>query len=161
MAQWFSGICDDLLSKIVIWNSIYWAGETHSTRKYMDENTGRVVDKTTRCAHRVPFRLVELNHLVRIAAESKPGSELLKELESIRDIWKHGQVIHGNRFGYGYWSKVKLPDGMHRVITLAFYPEHAKEILDMLMEAKSGQKAANVDFAIQKKESEGKSVFEM
>lgn len=161
-AQWFGGICDELLVKIGVWNSFYWAGEIHSTRKYMSPRIGEgVIDKPTRCAHKIPFRLTELEHLVRIATEAKPNSEIVRELEGIKGLWKKGQAVQGNRYNQGLWKKIVLPAGLHRIITIAFYPEHAKEILEMLLEAKNGSQTVTFEKAVAEKATEGKSIFEI
>lgn len=157
---WYTGICDDLYKKIAIWKSAYWVGEVHSTRSWLDPKSGQPVDKPTRMAHRVPFREIELDHLLRITEQLKPNSPLLEELREIRKMWKYAKPIQGFRYMHSYWSKVPLPAGLHRSITLAFYPEHVNEIFDMLVEAKSGQKAQTADAAISSKRSEGKDIFE-
>lgn len=148
---WFTGICDELYQKIVLWNAAYWKGEVHSTRQFLNEK-GEVVDKPTKCAHRIPFRQQELDHLVRIASQLRPNTPMLDELKQLKSIWKKGKAVQGNVFRHAYWSKIVLPNGLHRSITLAFYPEHAKDVMNLLIEAKTNQ--------IQEKKRVGKDLFE-
>lgn len=151
-ALWFAGVCDELYQKIALWNQCYWTGgEVHSTRLWMDPKIGQPVPKPTRMAHRVPLREIELDHLLRIVEALRPGTPLLEELQQVRKIWKYAKPVKGYVFSCGYWSRVPLPHGMHRSITLAFYPEHVKEMVDILQEAKTGQKPIKPD---------GKDIFE-
>ncbi len=156
---WFVGPCDDLLIKVAIWDQAYWHGEVHSTRKWLDPLKG-VVDKPTKMAHYIPFREVELDHLIRIVGAMKPGSDLLHEIIDIRKVWKYGKPVIGFRYMRNYWSNVQLPPGLHRVIIMAFYPEHVKEILALLTEAKTGQKSAKLEAAIEEAKQAGKELFE-
>lgn len=159
-ALWYAGPCDDLLSKIIIWDQAYWMGEVHSTRKWLDPLKG-VIDKPTRMAHYIPFREIELDHLLRIVRVMRPDSELLSELEAVRKIWKYGKPVSGYRYMRSYWSKVSLPSpGMHRVIIMAFYPEHVKDILALLTEAKTGQKSSKLELAVEEARKAGKELFE-
>jgi hypothetical protein len=157
---WFAGICDEVLLKVVLWESAYWLGEVHSTRQWLNPKTAQIEDKPTRCAHQVPLRLQEIEHLVRIVETLRPGTKLVEELKEVQKIWKYGKPVQGYVYHYGYWSRVNLPKGIHRVVTLAFYPEHVTELLDILKEAKTGQKKASIDAAITKKKEEGKDLFE-
>lgn len=157
---WFAGICDDLLAKVAIWNQAYWYGEIHSTRKWLDPKTGQVVDKPTRMAHWIPFKELELDHLIRIVGILRPGSDLVRELEDVKKVWKYGKPVQGYRYMRSYWSKVNLPQGLHRVIVMCFYPEHVKDILAMLVEAKTGQKSSALDTAVEAAKQAGKDLFE-
>lgn len=156
---WFTGICDELLLKIAIWDQAYWVGEVHSTRQFL-ERDGRVVDKPTKIAHEMPIREIELDHIIRILEAMRPESQLLGEFQAIKRIWKYGKPVHGYRFMKSYWSRFNLPAGIHRVITVAFYPEHVKEVLNTLLEAKTGQKVATADLLIEKQKESGKELFE-
>lgn len=156
---WFTPICDDLRLKIAVWKEAYWYGEVHSTRPFLAKD-GHTIDKPTRCAHKIPIREVELDHLIRIIESLRPESHLLEELKQVKLIWRYGKPVQGYKYMQSYWSKVPLPAGMHRVITLAFYPEHVVEILGILNEAKTGQKAASLDQIIANRKKEGKDVFE-
>lgn len=149
-ALWFTPICDEVYRKIAIWDQFYWMGEIHSTRKWMNPASVQVEDKPTRMAHDIPFREIDLDHLVRIFEELRPKSPLAEEIRSLRKLWRFGKPVHGPRFSKGYWNKINLPAGLHRVIIVAFYPEHVKEILTVLLEAKTGQKVVR----------EGKDLFE-
>jgi len=135
-------VCDELLLKIAIWNQAYWFGEVHSTRKWMNPKSGLVEDKPTKTAHDIPFREIELDHLVRFMEALRPNSPLLEEIAELKKVLKYGKPVQGYRYTTSYWSKITLPKGIHRVITMCFYPEHVKEILSILEEAKTGQKSA-------------------
>lgn len=158
-ALWFTGICDELFVKIAIWYKAYWFGDTHSTRKFL-EKVGQVVDKPVKTAHHLPFREVELEHLIRILEALRPRSAMLEEWQKIRKLWKSGKPIRTRTYERGYWSKILLPVGLHRVVIVAFYDEHVKELLEILNEAKTGQKAATLDRITAEKKSEGKDIFE-
>lgn len=84
----------------------------------------------------------------------------MEELKEVQKIWKYGKPVQGYSFHQGYWARLNLPKGIHRIITLAFYPEHVTELLDILKEAKTGQKKASIDAAIEKRKEEGKDLFE-
>ena len=158
-ALWFAGPCDDLLIKVAIWDQAYWHGEIHSTRKWLDPLKG-VIDKPTRMAHYIPFREVELDHLIRIVEVMRPTSDLLAEIKDVRKVWKYGKPVQGFRYMRSYWSKVALPPGLHRVIIMAFYPEHVKDILALLTEAKTGQKNSKLEAAVIAAREAGKELFE-
>lgn len=156
---WFAGICDELLTKVAIWDQAYWVGEVHSTRQFL-ELDGRIVDKPTKIAHELPLREIELDHMIRILEAMRPESQLLGEFQDIKKIWKYGKPVRGFRFMKSYWSRFTLPQGIHRVITIAFYPEHVKEVLNTLLEAKTGQKVATIDAVVEKQKESGKDLFE-
>lgn len=159
-ALWFSPICNELQGKIALWNAAYWYGEIHSTRKWLNPTSGQVEDKPTRMAHEIPLREIELDHLIRIVESLRPNSEIISELKEIKKIWKYGKPIKGFRFQKSYWSNFILPSGIHRILTMCFYPEHIKEILAILEEAKTGQKALVIETAIEKAKEAGKELFE-
>lgn len=139
-ALWFTPLCDEVYRKIAIWDAMYWIGEIHSTRKWVNPTSVQVEDKPTRMAHDIPFREIELDHLVRIVEALRPNSPLAIEVKEIKRLWKFGRPLHGYKLVRSYWSKIQLPSGIHRTVTVAFYPEHVKEILAVLNEAKAGQK---------------------
>lgn len=155
---WFAGICDELYSKIAIWDNAYWYGEIHSTRQFLTKS-GELVDRPTKMAHEIPFREVELDQLIVIMEALRPATPMIEELKRLKKVWKYGKPVRGYVFRKSYWSKITLPQGMHRVITVAFYPEHVKDILTILQEAKTGQKAATFESIIKDK-SDGKDLFE-
>lgn len=156
-SMWFAGICDDLYRKIAIWETAYWHGDVHSTRLWMDPREGRAVPKATKMAHFIPFREAELEHLVRIVGDLRPSSTLLEEVKDLQGLWKHGKAVTGIRYNRSYWSKVALPKGLHRVITVVFYPEHVKDLLNLLTEARTGKSVEN--FVLEQKKA-GKELFE-
>jgi len=147
---WFKGVCDELYLKIAAWDKAYWFGMVHSTRKWLDPANGQVIDKPTKMAHEIPFREVELEHLSRIANELRSGSQLAEELKNLCVLWQHGRAVKGHKFSKGYWAAISLPPGLHRVITVAFYPEHVKDILYLLDEARGDSV----------RRAEGKELFE-
>ena len=164
---WYTGVCDDLYQKIAIWQFTYWHGMIHSTRKFVEkmgrseDNVGlRVVDKPVKIAHQIPFRVIELDNLIRILESLRPGTPMVEEWKTIRTLWKNGKPIVGRTYNRSYWSKVLLPQGLHRIITVVFYDEHVKELLDILLEAKTGYKPATLDTVLAEKKTEGKDIFE-
>lgn len=159
-ALWFRGVCDELEMKIRIWDGAYWYGNVHSTRKWCDPKDGHVIDKPTRMAHEIPFRELELDHLVRIVESLQPNTPMVEELKEVKKLWKYGKPVRGYRYAKSYWSKIVLPQGAHRVVTMAFYPEHVKEILAILVEAKTGKKVATIETSVAAKKQEGKDLFE-
>lgn len=138
-ALWFSGVCDELYRKIDVWEKAYWLGDVHSTREWLHPTTGRSIPKPVKMAHVIPFRDVEFIHLIRILDSLRPGSALLEEIKILHKMWKHGKPVLGSRFKRSYWSQVPLPAGIHRALTVVFYPEHVKELLTVLDEAKHGK----------------------
>lgn len=118
--------------------------------------TGELKDMIMKCAHEIPFREIELNHLIKIISVLRPGTLLLEELIKIKDLWKYGKAVRGYKYQKGYWSRINLPqsNGIYRILVVAFYQEHVKEILRILQEAKTGKKVEDTI-----KES-GKELFE-
>lgn len=153
--MWYAGIDDALYQRIAIWHEAYWFGDTHSTRKYLSA-TGEIKDKVMKTAHEIPFREIELDHLVKMVGSLRPGTLLLEELVKIQGLWKYGKAVRGYKFSKSYWSKINLPQGsgIYRVILIAFYQEHIKEILDILQEAKTGNKITGTQ------KTSGKELFE-
>jgi len=148
---WFKGIDDELYAKIQLWQKLYWSGEVHSTRKFMTPQG--VVDKPTKTVHYIPFRYVELDRLVMILEALRPNTPILEEWRRIRSMFHSAKPLTYLPYIKSYWGKARLPRGIHRVFTLAFFPEHVNEILSILNEAKTGQ-------AIQAAEARGKDLFE-
>lgn len=148
---WFQGIDDELYAKIQLWQKLYWGGEVHSTRKFMTPEG--VKDKPTKMMHYIPFRYVELDRLVQILEALRPKTPLTEEWTQIRSRFHAAKPITYIPYVKSYWSKAKLPKGIHRVFALAFFPEHVNEILSILNEAKTGQ-------AQQAQEARGKDLFE-
>jgi hypothetical protein len=150
-AIWFTGIDDALYSKIRLWHQMYWSGEVYATRKFMMPKG--VVDMPTKMTHYVPFRKIELDHMVRILESLRPKTVMLDDWKTIRNKWGLGKPLNYLPFQKSYWSKVRMPAGIHRVIPVVFYPEHLNEILLVLNEAKNGQVTAAV-------KAGGKELFE-
>lgn len=141
---WYSGVCDSVLRKVDYWVRHYEDGELAATRQFLDPKVG-VIDKPTKYAVTIPWKLVELKHLIRINTTLRPGTPLTEEIQRLEKIWKHGTLLPGGS----------------RVMTLIFYPEHVKELRSILLEAKSGQKAASLEEIMRKKQAEGKDLFEL
>lgn len=158
-AIWYAGICDQLLLKINMWFAFYNKGEVATTRDYLDIRKG-VIPKATSYAHKIPFRLEELEQLVRITSRMRPNTALLEELTIIKDKWKLGKPVNGNLYASSYWTHVILPPGIHRVVTLIFFPEHVTEIRNILIEAKTGQKNMGIKEQLDKVKETGKDIFE-
>ncbi len=112
----------------------------------MNPQSGLIEDKPTKTAHDIPFREIELEHLVRLMEALRPNSPLLEEVTKIKNLWKYGKPLKCILYAKSYWAKIKLPKGIHRVITVCFYPDHVEEILSILSEAKTGQKLAAIEF---------------
>lgn len=157
---WYRGVCDDLYRKIAIWDFAYWNGEVHSTRQWLNPITAREEPKPVKMAHWMPLREIELEHMLRILEALRPNTSMLEEWQKIKEMWKHGKTVQGSVYNKTYWSVVPLPSGIHRVITVAFYPEHVKELVAILEEAKTGQKNASLESAVEKAKQEGKGLFE-
>lgn len=138
--QWYSPVCDMVLTKVTLWRRNYEKGEVHSTCKFHDPREG-IVDKPTRYAHRIAWTKPEFDHLVRIMEEACPNKALVGELKTIRDeVLPKGQLVVGNA----------------RIVTMAFYPEHVDQILDTLKEARDGRQSTPADF-----QEEGRELFEV
>lgn len=157
---WYAGVCDELYQKIAMWQSAYWYGMPHSTMKWVNPKGLKVEDKPVKIAHQIPFREIELDNLIRILTALRPNTPMMEEWQTIRKLWKNGKPIVGRTYNKSYWSKLLLPNGLHRVLTVVFYDEHVKELLDILYEAKSGQKAATLDTITAERKAEGKDIFE-
>ena|SRR5208337_970117 len=157
---WYTGVCDELYQKIAMWQFAYWYGMPYSTMKWVDPKGLKVVDKPVKIAHQIPFREIELDNLIRILAALRPNTPMVEEWQAIRKLWKNGKPIVGRVYNKSYWINLLLPKGLHRVITVVFYAEHVKEVLDILSEAKSGQKSATLDTITAERKAEGKDIFE-
>lgn len=124
-----------------MWDQFYWSGgEVHSTRDWMNPTTMQIEPKPTKMAHCIPFRDIELEHLLRILESKASGTPMLEEWQNIKKIWKYGKAVQGYVYQKSYWSRVQLPQGMHKVLTIVFYPEHIKELISILEETKTGKK---------------------
>lgn len=160
-ALWFAGVCDDLYRKIAVWDFAYWnGGEVYATRLWLNPLSGQTEPKPVKMAHDVPFRELELDHLVRLLKALRPNTPMLEEWEKIRKVWKYGKAVQGYYFHKSYWCRIPLPSGIHRVVTVVFYPEHVKELVAILEEAKTGQKSASLEAAVEKAKQAGKDLFE-
>ena len=85
---WFKPVCDDLLGKIHRWWVNYERGEIFSTREWLDRE-GNKVDKPTRYAYRIPFRPLEIQHLVSILEALAPTNSLTKDMKELHESMKH------------------------------------------------------------------------
>lgn len=146
MAIWYSGICDVLLTRVQFWYKNYEFGEVCKDQDYLSLE-GEVQKKPTMYAYKMPWSKIELSHLVRIMQESNPNSDLTKEVAKLPEIWKRGQ-------------RVPVP-GEYRMMTLAFYKEHVKEILDTLLQTKSNTTSSPIDEVIKQRKEAGKDLFEV
>jgi hypothetical protein len=141
---WFSGVCDSVLSKVYTWHKVYEQGEVCKDQDYLNVD-GVVVKKPTMYAHRIGWTQPELEHLIRIVKDLRPQDPILGEVTRLRALWRHGKLVYGG----------------NRILTLAFYKEHVKLLLDILQEAKTGQTAAKIDQVIEQRRKEGKDLFQM
>jgi hypothetical protein len=142
---WFAGICDRLLVKIQYWYNSYELGEVAATREYCDEITGKIYPKPTVYAVRLPWKLTELDHLSRIVMILRPNTPLSEEIAGLRNIWAKG---------------IMAPSG-ERILTLIFRKEQVKELLDLLMQAKTSKEVKKVDDVIKEQQEQGKDLFEV
>ena len=150
---WFKPVCDDLLGKIHRWRVNYEHGEIFSTREWLDRE-GNKVDKPTRYAYRIPFRPLEIQHLVSILEALAPANSLTKDMKELHESMKH-RFINLNLKN----RPRLLPTGEWMVI-LAWYKADIEEVLTLLLEAKSGKSQTIESLAEQQKE-QGKDLFEV
>ena len=141
---WYAGVCDSIMKKIEYWVRHYKKGELAATRKYLDP-IGGVIDMPTKYAVKLPWKKIELEHLIRIMNTLRPNTPLTEEIQQLEGVWKHGTLLPGGS----------------RVMTLVFYPEHVQEIHKVLLEAKTGQKSATLDELLKQKQTAGKDLFEV
>jgi hypothetical protein len=140
---WYRPVCDILLAKMQRWFDMYERGDEAASRKFVTMN-GRIVDKVTMYAHRMQFKPLEIDHLIRLLHALAEHQELTIDFTKVR---------HGMKYGRLY------PGGFYEV-TLNFYKQDIAEILDVLQRAKSGKLKTVSDVAKEQAES-GKGAFEL
>jgi hypothetical protein len=150
---WFKPVCDDLLGKIHGWWVNYERGEIFSTREWLDRE-GNKVDKPTRYAYRIPFRPLEVQHLVSILEALAPTNSLTKDMKELHESMKH-RFINLN-----LKNRPRLLPTGEWMVTLAWYKADIEEVLTLLLEAKSGKSQTIESLAEQQKE-QGKDLFEV
>ena len=150
---WFKPVCDDLLGKIHRWWVNYEHGEIFSTREWLDRE-GNKVDKPTRYAYRIPFRPLEIQHLVSILEALAPTNSLTKDMKELHESMKH-RFINLN-----LKNRPRLLPTGEWMVTLAWYKADIEEVLTLLLEAKSGKSRTIESLAEQQKE-QGKDLFEV
>ena len=150
---WFKPVCDDLLGKIHRWWVNYERGEIFSTREWLDRE-GNKVDKPTRYAYRIPFRPLEIQHLVSILEALAPANSLTKDMKELHESMKH-RFINLN-----LKNRPRLLPTGEWMVTLAWYKADIEEVLTLLLEAKSGKSQTIESLAEQQKE-QGKDLFEV
>lgn len=140
---WFTPVCDDLLKTVAHWHARYDQGEIESDRKWLNLD-GVVIDRPTRYAHRLAFRPVEIQHLLRIMTALAPTSEVTKEITKLHGGLKRGRLLPGGKY----------------LVTVAYWKEDVAEILEALIRAKTGQ-LETFDQLIKKQKQDGKELFEV
>ena len=139
---WFKPVCDDLLGKIHRWWVNYERGEIFSTREWLDRE-GNKVDKPTRYAYRIPFRPLEIQHLVSILEALAPTNSLTKDMKELHESMKHRFINLNLKNGH-----LGLVQGRHR------RGSHASA------RSQSGKSQTIESLAEQQKE-QGKELFEV
>jgi hypothetical protein len=139
---WYRPVCDILLAKMQRWFDMYERGDEAASRKFVTMN-GRIVDKVTMYAHRMQFKPLEIDHLVRLLHALAEHQELAADFRKVRDGWHRGHLLPGGE----------------RVLTLNFYKQDIAEILDVLIRAKTQRKTV-AETAKEQAES-GKGAFEL
>ena len=150
---WFKPVCDDLLGKIHRWWVNYEHGEIFSTREWLDRE-GNKIDKPTRYAYRIPFRPLEIQHLVSILEALAPTNSLTKDMKELHESMKHRFI------NLPLKNRPRLLPTGEWMITLALYKADIEEVLTLLLEAKSGKSQTIESLAEQQKE-QGKDLFEV
>jgi len=150
---WFKPVCDDLLGKIHRWWVNYERGEIFSTREWLDRE-GNKVDKPTRYAYRIPFRPLEIQHLVSILEALAPANSLTKDMKELHESMKH-RFINLN-----LKNRPRLLPTGEWMVTLAWYKADIEEVLTLLLEAKSG-KSRTIESLTEQQKEQGKDLFEV
>lgn len=141
-AEWFSPICDNVLTKIVLWLSKYEQGEVAATRDWVNLD-GVVVKRPTMYGHAIAWKPIELQHLVRIVEALEPKADILPELKKLQANIKKGQLIPGGQY----------------LVRIAYHRQDIEKIFEILMKAKTGRQTI-AETATQQKE-QGKDLFEL
>lgn len=140
---WYTPVCDHVLTKVTRWFQMYERGEEAASRKYVTIN-GRVVDRVTRYAHRLRFKRVEIDHLVRILDALLETPELVEDFKKVQANLTRGRLI---------------PGGEYEVV-LNFYKEDIAEIINALRRAKTG-KLKTIEQVANEQADAGKGMFEL
>jgi hypothetical protein len=141
---WFAGVCDSLLRKLKAWHEGYDFGKPGATCPFM-EMTGRIVAKVVKRAHTICFSQAEMDNLYKFVNYYSTNPALTAEVKAIAESWRNGLL---------------MPGGMRKV-TLLFFPEHVKEIYDMVSRAKrEAILGASVEDLIRQSKDSGKDLFE-
>lgn len=140
---WYTPVCDRVLAKMQMWFQLYERGEESASRKWVTMNA-RVVDRVTMYAHRLKFKPLEIDHLIRLLDALCEHKELAEDFRKVRNGMQRGR-LH--------------PGGEYEVV-LNFYKADVAEILDVLMRAKSGN-LKTLDQVVKEQTESGKGMFEV
>lgn len=128
---WYRPVCDKLHAKIAFWYSNYERGEVAYTAQWLNLDNV-VVDRPTRYAHKLPFTTAEFGNLVRILMALEPKHTLTADLTKVYTSMQR-------RFNdIPLVNRPQLLTSGEWLITLIYWIDDVKWILDLLAEAKSG-----------------------
>ena len=96
-ALWFAGVCDSLLAKVQAWLATYEQGEVARTRPFL-ELDGRVADRPTQYAHKIPWRQAEIDAMVRFLEAAKPESSLTADMRVVQKGLRRSRQLPGSQF---------------------------------------------------------------
>jgi hypothetical protein len=144
---WYAGVCDSLLLKISTWHSRYDSGKVYATRDFLEFN-GKITKKVVKRSFTIGFIKQEMDNLVSIVDYYAEGTPLCTEIKEVARSWAEAKGGIGAK---------GIKD-----ITLNFYKEHVKDVVDILEKAKMESKlGASVNELIEKAKKEGKDLFEV
>jgi len=125
---WFSGICDSLLMKVYLWARDWGRGEEAATRTWLSP---RMIEEkiVTKRAARIGWKKVEFENLIRILTALRPNWILTADLKAVFERFDRAKLLPGNE----------------RELIMVAYQQDPIEILQVLLQAKSGQAKAEAE----------------
>jgi hypothetical protein len=143
MTLWFRPVCDELYHTVARWYTTYETGEVESHRKWLNLD-GVIVDRPTRYAHRIAFKPIEVQHLATIMTALAPASDVTKEVLKLQTGLRRGRLLPGGKY----------------VVTIAWWKQDLREILEVLLQAQRGA-TTTLEQTLEKQKQAGKDLFEV
>lgn len=140
---WYLPVCDIVLAKVQRWLTHYERGDESASRKYVTMNA-RLIDMPTKYAHRMKFKPIEIDHLIRLMDALCEHKELVEDFRKVRAGMQRGRLHPG-----GYYE-----------VVLNFYKQDVAEILEALIRAKTG-KLKTLEQVTKENTESGKGMFEV
>ena len=140
---WFSGVCDDMLKKVVLWHEAWPQGNPYTEALFLHVD-GRQENLTVQREVHVPWTKPEFEHLVRILKAVRPDHPLTADLEKVLPKLHKAKLIQGNQ----------------RLLPMRSHHQDVKDILEALIIARDGDKSG-LETHISEQKQQGKGLWDV